>query len=343
MMPDKTDLLSLSKNELEEIITNKLGLEPYRAGQIYSWMYKVCAFEQMSNISKRHRELLENYFYIETLTIAKKSISKDGTIKYLFELGDGNKIESVFMRYKHGNTVCISVQIGCRMGCVFCASAEGGLVRNLTPAEMLLQIINIERDTDERVSNIVLMGIGEPLDNFLNVIKFLELANSGLGIGMRHISVSTCGLTDKINELGKKNLPLTLSVSLNAPNDEIRGRIMPVNNKHRIGELLRVCKNYAEHTHRRISFEYILIDGLNDSEQDARELASRIKDILCHVNLILVNRVYKQGETFLPPSRKKAEKFKQTLINCGINATFRRGCGGDVYASCGQLRKNNTD
>lgn len=346
VVPSKIDLLSLSKSELKEIIKDNLKIEQYRAEQVYSWMYKVNSFAEMSNISVKHKELLEECFYIKRLEIHKKLISKDGTVKYLFDLGDGNKIESVFMKYNHGNTVCISTQAGCRMNCSFCASTIGGLVRNLTPSEMLLQIINIERDTGERVSNIVLMGIGEPLDNFDNVIKFLELANSGLNIGYRHISLSTCGLVDKIDTLKLRNMPITLSVSLHAPNDEIRSELMPINNKYKINELLKACKSYAEHTRRRISFEYILINNLNDSAENARELASRIKNILCHVNLIPMNRVDKcnDGEKgFIPSGRKRAEIFKQTLENCGINATFRRKCGDDVDASCGQLRLNNLD
>ena len=341
---EKIDLLSLGLGELKEIVKDKLKIEKYRAEQIYSWIYKAGSFAEMSNISEKHKKLLGEYFYIKKLEIDKKLISSDGTVKYLFDLGDGNKIESVFMKYNHGNTACISVQAGCRMNCAFCASAIGGLARNLTPAEMLLQIINIEKDTGAHVSNIVLMGIGEPLDNFDNVIKFLELVNSkdGLNIGMRHISLSTCGLTGRINELKSKNLPVTLSVSLHAPNDELRGKIMPVNNKYKIKELLQACKSYAEHTGRRISFEYILINNFNDSEQNAHELASRVKNILCHVNLIPVNRVYKNGgQEFAPPDRKKAEIFRRILENHGINATFRRKCGDDVDASCGQLRLNN--
>ena len=341
-VPQKIDLLSLSLSELKEIIKNKLEIEQYRAEQIYSWMYKVNSFTEMSNISEKHKKLFDEHFHIKKLEIDKKLVSSDGTVKYLFDLGDGSKIESVFMKYNHGNTACISVQAGCRMNCAFCASSIGGLARNLTAAEMLLQIINIEKDTGSRVANIVLMGIGEPLDNFDNVIKFIELANTGLNIGLRHISLSTCGLIDKINELKLKNLPITLSVSLHAPNDELRGRIMPVNNKYKIAELLQACKIYAEHTRRRISFEYILINNFNDSEQNARELASRVKNILCHINLIMVNRVYKQGgQEFAPPSRKQAEIFRRVLENNGINATFRRKCGGDVDASCGQLRLNN--
>ena len=345
MYNNKIDLLSLSRSELKEIVRGELGIEHYRADQIYSRMYKAESFADMSNISGEHKKLLEGYFDIKKLSISRKSVSSDGTVKYLFDLGDGNKIESVLMRYKHGNTACISTQAGCRMKCAFCASSIGGFARDLTPSEMLLQVINIQKDTGGRVSNIVLMGIGEPLDNFENTVKFLELAGSGLNIGMRHISLSTCGLADKINELKLKNIPITLSVSLHAPNDEIRGKIMPVNNKHKINALLEACRGYAGHTGRRISFEYILINDFNDSEENARELASRVKNILCHVNLIPVNIIYKSGEYdsgFMPSGRKRAEIFRRVLEGCGINATFRRKCGSDVEASCGQLRLNNS-
>ena len=342
---NKIDLLSLSKEELRDIVKDKLNIEKYRADQIYSWMYKADSFAAMSNISEKHKALFDEHFYIKKLTTEKKSVSSDGTVKYLFDLGDGNKIESVLMRYKHGNSVCISTQAGCRMNCAFCASSIGGLVRNLTPAEMLLQIKQIEKDTGERVSNVVLMGIGEPLDNFDNVIKFLELANTGLNIGLRHISLSSCGLVDKINRLKQKNMPITLSISLHAPNDEIRSKIMPINHKHSMAELLSACKDYVKHTRRRISFEYILIDGLNDSEENALELASRVKNMLAHVNLIPINIIYvnakDQKNTFAPPNRKKAERFRQILERNGVNATFRRKCGDDVNASCGQLRLNS--
>ena len=337
---NKIDLLSLSLGEIRDII-DKLGLEKYRAEQIYSWIYKVNNFAEMSNISSRHRDLLSEHFYIKNLEIDKKLVASDGTIKYLFELGDGNKIESVYMRYKHGNSVCISTQAGCRFNCAFCASAIGGLARNLSPAEMLLQVINIARDTQTRVSNIVLMGIGEPLDNYDNAVKFIELAGSALDISLRRISLSTCGLTDKINELKLKKLPVTLSVSLHAPNDELRSKIMPVNNKYKISGLLEACKDYAEYTGRRVSFEYILINNFNDSEQNARELASRVKNILCHVNLIMLNKINKPGSDLSPPGRKKAEIFAQVLENSGINATFRRRCGDQISASCGQLRGGN--
>jgi len=341
-------MLSFSKNELRDLVKNKFNIESFRADQIYSWIYNKdinitgnIDFESMSNISKIHKEIFEDNLYIGRLKIIKKQVSADGTIKYLFGLNDGNMIESVFMRYNHGNTVCISTQVGCRMGCGFCASATGGLSRDLLPSEMLLQIIIAQKDTSERISNIVLMGIGEPLDNFENVLKFLELVNSkdGLNIGYRHISVSTCGLVDKINKLKEINIPVTLSVSLHAPNDYIRKKIMPVANKWSVEELLKSCREYADYTKRRISFEYILINNLNDSEENAKELAHKIKNILCHLNIILINKV--AGKEFSPPDIKKARIFQKILENHGINATFRRKCGGDIDASCGQLRKNN--
>ena len=295
----------------------------------------------MGNISKPHQKIFEDNLYIGTLDILKKQVSADGTVKYLFGLHDKNAVESVFMRYSHGNTVCVSTQVGCRMGCAFCDSAIGGLDRNLSPSEMLLQVMAVQKDMGARVSNVVLMGIGEPLDNFENTVKFLELLNSkdGLNIGYRHISVSTCGIVDKITELKEINIPVTLSVSIHAPNDAIRNKLMPVNKKRGVGKLLEACRKYAEYTKRRISFEYVLIDGINDSEENARELAKKLRNILCHVNLIPLNRVTRGG--FSPPDPKKARIFQKTLEDCGINATIRRRCGSDIDAACGQLRKNN--
>ncbi|MCL2773880.1 MAG: 23S rRNA (adenine(2503)-C(2))-methyltransferase RlmN [Oscillospiraceae bacterium] len=341
-MKNKIDILSLSKNELRDVIKNDfkdINIETFRADQIYSWIYKnIGSFFDITNISERQKKIFDDYFYIGRLKAVKKLVSSDGTIKYLFELHDGNKIESVFMRYNHGNTVCVSTQVGCRMGCAFCASAIGGISRNLLPSEMLLQVMTIEKDVGERISNIVLMGIGEPLDNFDNVLKFLGLVNSKdcLNIGYRHISLSTCGLVDKINKLKEINIPITLSVSLHAPNDMIRKKIMPVSNKWSIDELLKSCEDYANYTKRRISFEYTLIERLNDSVSDAYELASKIKNILCHVNLILINKVAERN--FSPPSVNTAQTFQKVLENNGVNVTFRRKCGNDIDASCGQLR-----
>jgi len=342
---NKIDILSLSKQELKDYIKIDLStfnIEPFRADQIYSWLYKnIESFEDMANISAEQRKIFDERFYINKINLIQKFESKiDGTVKYLFELDDLNKIESVLMRYKHGNSVCISTQAGCRMNCAFCASAIGGLTRNLLPSEMLLQIMYISKDIGERISNVVLMGIGEPLDNFNNVMKFLELINSGdgLNIGYRHISLSTCGIADKIEELRQKNLPVTLSVSLHAPNDEIRNKIMPVNKKWAIDKLLKICYNYVKTTKRRITFEYILIQGLNDRDSDAFELSQKLKNILCHVNLIPANdvpeRKYKASHI------KNINRFCQILRENGVNATVRRKCGKDINASCGQLRNH---
>lgn len=264
----------------------------------------------------------------------------DGTVKYLYELYDGNTVESVFMVYHHGCSVCVSTQVGCRMGCKFCASGQNGLVRNLLPGEILAQIWHAANDNGKRISNIVLMGMGEPLDNFDNTLKFLELVGheKGLGIGMRHISVSTSGLVDKIKILKSKGLQLTLSVSLHAPNDEIRNKTMPVNKKWGVDELIAACTDYAEATKRRISYEYALIKGVNDSNDCARELGNKLKGKLCHVNLIPVNEV--KENTFTKPDKKQIENFKSILEGMGITTTVRRTLGSDINASCGQLRSS---
>jgi len=349
---NKIDILSLSKSELKTILKEKFAMEGYRADQIYPWLYKTADpdFAKMSDIPKTTQKILEENFHIGKPNIVKKRVSVDGTVKYLLGLHDGNMIESVFMKYNHGNTVCISTQAGCRMGCAFCASAEGGLNRNLLPSEMLLQVIGAKQNTGDLIphspfliphSNVVLMGIGEPLDNFDNVAKFLELVNckEGLNIGYRHISLSTCGLVDKILKLKEQNLPITLSVSLHSPNDETRKKIMPIAKKWGIDQLTEACREYANFTKRRISFEYALIDKLNDSKEDAGRLALKIKGILCHVNLIQINEIPERD--FRPPDMAKARLFQKTLEDHGINATFRRKCGNDIDASCGQLRKNN--
>ena len=274
------------------------------------------------------------------LEIQEKYVSKiDGTTKYLFRLEDGNCIESVVMYYKHGISICISSQVGCRMGCGFCASTIGGLYRSLTPGEILNQVIFAGKDIGERISNIVMMGIGEPLDNFDNVVKFLHNVNhpDGVGIGYRHISLSTCGLADKIYRLAEEKLPITLSVSLHAPNDEIRSSIMPVNRAFSIAELMKACRSYIEATTRRISFEYSLISGVNDTPECARELARLLRGMLCHVNLIPVKPVAERG--FKKGTRAEIDAFLNTLLSLGINATVRRELGSDISASCGQLRK----
>ncbi len=344
---EKADLLSMNIPELEEFLAS-LGEPKYRAKQIFTWMHRGVGIDGMTDISKKLREKLHETAVVDLPTVEKKLVSKlDGTVKYLFGLWDGNVIESVFMRYKHGNTICISSEVGCPMGCKFCASTIGGLVRKLRPAELLGQVIAAERDMGERISNIVMMGIGEPLDNYDNTLKFLSLVGdpAGLNIGARHISLSTCGLVDKIDELAKLDLQITLSISLHAADDETRSSIMPINNKWKISELLDACRRYFAATGRRISFEYTLIAGKNDSPEYAKRLVSTLKHGLyknskpfpIHVNLIPVNEVEESG--FSRSSGEAVERFSKILNDLGVNATVRRKLGGDINASCGQLRR----
>ncbi|MBQ1244377.1 MAG: 23S rRNA (adenine(2503)-C(2))-methyltransferase RlmN [Clostridia bacterium] len=344
---NKVDIRSLLPNELEALLAT-YGEPKYRAKQIFTRLSKGERIEEITTLSKALREKLSADTEDRLPEIEKKLTSKiDGTVKYLFRLLDGECIESVFMKYKHGNTLCISCQVGCRMGCRFCASTIGGRVRNLTPSEMLGQIIAAERDTGERVSNVVMMGIGEPLDNYENVNKFLRLVNceDGLNIGYRHISLSTCGLADKIRALACEELPITLSISLHAATDESRSAIMPVNNKYNIDELLSACVYYYNTTKRRISFEYTLISGKNDSVEDAKRLASLLKGYFdkigapIHVNLIRVNEVEETG--FKRGDKESVARFASVLTDAKITATVRRRLGGDVNASCGQLRRNS--
>ena len=334
------DLRSMEYGELEAFLT-ELGEPKFRAKQIFSWLMQgVDDISEMTNISKKTKELILTKAYISKLRIREKYISKlDGTVKYLFELDDGNCIETVVMEYKHGLSVCISSQVGCRMGCGFCASTIGGLYRSLSAGEILNQVIYAQKDIGKRISNIVMMGIGEPLDNYENVIKFLHNVNhpDGLNIGYRHISLSTCGLVDKIKELAKENLPITLSVSLHAPNNEIRDKIMPVNKKYKVEELIAACKEYIKITNRRISFEYSLIAGVNDSEENAYELAKLLRGMLCHINLIPVNHV--EEREFYKGDALSIRRFMEKLVSLGMNATVRRELGSDISASCGQLRK----
>ncbi len=334
----KTDLAGLELDSIKEFCV-KIGEKPFRATQIYKWMRKgVKTFDEMTDISAVLREKLKEHFFIASCDIIRKQVSKDGTVKYLLRLYDGEKIESVFMQYEHGNTVCISTQAGCRMGCTFCASTINGLKRNLLPSEMLAQIITAQNDTGKTVSNVVLMGMGEPLDNYDNVMKFLRLVNDeqGLNIGMRHISLSTCGLVDQIDRLAKENLQITLSVSLHAPNGKIRSEIMPIARKYGYDELLSACKRYEEHTNRRISFEYALIDGVNDRVCDAEELAKRLKGTLCHVNLIPLNPTARKN--YKTSQKKSVDLFTNTLEKYKIAVTVRRRLGNDISASCGQLK-----
>ena len=320
----------------------ELGEPAFRAGQVYSWMHRGArSFEEMTNLSKALRLRLAERYELTAPTAVRKLVSKkDGTIKYLWRLSDGNCVESVLMQYHHGNTVCISSEVGCAMGCAFCASTRGGLVRRLTPSEMLDQVLFTQIDSGLPVSNIVLMGIGEPLDNYDTVLRFLELVNSpeGMNIGMRHISLSTCGLVERIDLLAEENLQLTLSVSLHAPTDEIRSTIMPVNRRYNVQTLLAACKRYFEKTGRRISFEYAMIRGVNDTPEMAKLLASRLRGIAAHVNLIPLNDI---PESPLKPSYPEVvQTFQKILEQHGIPATVRRTLGSDINASCGQLRRN---
>lgn len=336
----KQDLKSMTLAEMTQALT-QLGEPAFRAKQIFVWLHKgVRTFEDMTNISKLLRQKLNEHYYITVPEIVRKQQSaKDGTIKYLWKLSDGNCVETVLMRYHHGNSICISSEVGCAMGCAFCASTKGGLVRRLTPAEMVDQVLFSSLDSGLPISNIVLMGIGEPLDNYDTVLRFLELINSpdGMNIGMRHISLSTCGLVNQIEKLAELKLQLTLSVSLHAPSDEIRSTIMPVNRKYNVEELLAACRNYFQKTGRRISFEYAMIRDVNDSQEIAEMLAQKLDGIAAHVNLIPLNNI---EESPLKPSSKKAiADFQETLQRYGIPATVRRTLGSDIDASCGQLRR----
>ena len=334
------NLKNLTQPELAAIL-QELGQPAFRAGQVFAWLHKgVRSYDEMTNLPKNLREVLaEKYPICPPKVVRKQESARDGTIKYLWKLSDGNCVETVLMRYHYGNTVCISTEVGCRMGCAFCASTLGGLVRRLEPFEMLDQVLFTQVDSGLPVSHIVLMGIGEPLDNFENVLRFLELVNTpqGMNISMRHVSLSTCGLVPKIDELAKRKLQLTLSVSLHAPNDETRNRIMPVNRAYPSEELLNACRRYYAETSRRISFEYAMIDGVNDSEADAKELLRRLKGLPAHFNLIPLNHV--EESPLKPSSRAAVARFQKILEDGGIPATVRRTLGGDIDASCGQLRR----
>ncbi len=334
------DIKSMTLAELSGELA-ELGEPKFRAKQVYTWVHRGArSFDEMSNLSKALRAKLAETYELYAPEAVRKLVSKhDGTIKYLWRLKDGNCVESVLMRYHHGNTVCISSEVGCPMGCAFCASTLGGLVRRLTPSEMLDQVLFTQIDSGMPISNIVLMGIGEPLDNFDTVCRFLELVNSpdGMNIGMRHISLSTCGIVDKIDRLAQKNLQLTLSVSLHSPVDEVRSKIMPINRKYPVDVLLDSCKRYFEATGRRISFEYAMIRGVNDTQEIAQILVKKLRGIAAHVNLIPLNDV---EESPLKPSYPDVVRaFQQTLEKNGIPATVRRTLGGDINASCGQLRR----
>jgi len=336
-------LKSMTLTELSALF-KELGQPAFRAKQVYTWLHKgVRSYGQMSNLPKALREKLEaDYPICPPEAVRRQESGKDGTIKYLWRLADGNCVETVLMRYHYGNTVCISTEVGCRMGCAFCASTIGGLVRKLEPYEMLDEVLFTQLDSGLPISHIVLMGIGEPLDNFDNVMRFLELVNSaeGMNISMRHISLSTCGLVPKIDELAQKKLQLSLAISLHGPTDEIRDKIMPVNKAYPIEELLAACRRYYEATSRRIHFEYAMIDGVNDRPEHAQLLLKRLKGLSAHVNLIPLNHV---EESPLKPSSKAAvARFQEILEKGGIPATVRRTLGGDIDASCGQLRRKYT-
>lgn len=338
---EKTDIRSLNLKELT-VFMEQLGEKAFRAKQIYQWLHgkQAASFEEMTNIPKALIEKLKENSYLVSIKQEAVQISKiDGTRKYLFLLADGNVIESVFMRYKHGNSVCISSQVGCRMGCRFCASTLDGLVRGLTPSEMLDQIYQIGRDTGERVSNVVVMGTGEPMDNFDNLLKFIELLTdeNGLNISQRNVTVSTCGIVSRMRELADKKLQITLALSLHASTQEKRLELMPVANKYEIHEVIDACRYYFEQTGRRITFEYSLVGGVNDTDEDVRNLCRLIKGINCHVNLIPVNPIKERD--YAQPDVRVTTEFKNKLEKNGINATIRREMGRDIDGACGQLRK----
>lgn len=339
----KTDIKSLTLAELQSQLA-QMGQSSFRAGQVYAWLHRgAVTFGEMTDLPKALRESLDERYEITAAQVVRKQASQqDGTVKYLWRLSDGNCVETVLMRYHYGNTVCISTEVGCRMGCAFCASTLGGLVRRLEPQEMLDQVLFTQVDSGLPISHIVLMGIGEPLDNFDNVMRFLELVNSpeGMNISMRHISLSTCGLVPKIDELAQKKLQLTLSISLHAPNNEIRNRIMPVNKAYPIEQLLDACRRYYQATSRRISFEYAMIRGVNDSPENARELLERMKGLPAHFNLIPLNHV--EESPLQPSTRVSVAAFQKILEDGGIPTTVRRTLGGDIDASCGQLRRKYT-
>lgn len=337
----KTDIKSLTFEQLNKEL-RELSLPSFRTKQVFKWLHESgCSdFSDMTNLSKNLRDVLSEKYYISGCSIEDKFVSKiDDTVKYLFRLNDGEYIESVVMKYKYGYTICVSSQVGCKMGCTFCASTLAGFCRNLTPGEIESQIHSAQKDLNIRISHIVMMGIGEPLDNFDNVMTFLKNVNdlNGLNISMRNITISTCGIVPRIYELMERNLQLTLTISLHAPNDEIRSKTMPVNNKYNMDMLIEACRKYAKVTGRRVSFEYTLIKGVNDSERDAAELSQKLKGILCHVNLIPVNNVKERNNE--RSSQPDIFKFQNVLKRNGINATIRRTLGSDINASCGQLRR----
>ena len=331
------NIRDLNLEELETELLN-MGEKKYRAKQIFAWLYRgIETFDEMTDLSKKLIEKLKEKFYLQNLEVSNFQKSKDGTVKFLFRLKDGHAIESVMMKYKYGNTACVSNQIGCKMGCNFCASAKIGFVRNLTAGEIVSQILEIEKQTGEKISNVVFMGIGEPLDNYDNVMKAIRLINDpkGLNIGARHISISTCGLIHNIRRLAEENMQCNLCISLHSSRDEVRTSMMPINKAYSIAEVIEACKYYIEKTNRRVTFEYALVDGVNDSKDDALHLSKLLKGILCHVNLIPINKI-KDG-IYEKSSTEKILAFRDLLNEKGIVATVRRELGSDISAACGQL------
>ncbi|MBQ6336888.1 MAG: 23S rRNA (adenine(2503)-C(2))-methyltransferase RlmN [Ruminococcus sp.] len=335
------DIKTAPLSELEQFFTEN-GYPRFRAKQVADWLKKgVTSFDEMKNLPLSLRESLKKEFVIQTAEIVRKQVSKlDGTVKYLFRLDDGEFIEGVVMQYHHGSTICVSTQVGCKMGCTFCATGKSGFSRSLLPSEMIAQIESAQKDLNVRISNVVLMGMGEPFDNYDNVIAFLKLVSSesSLNIGMRHITVSTCGIVPRMYDFADLGLQVGLSVSLHAPNDEARSRTMPINRRYPIAEVIKASKYYVEKTHRRITFEYALIEGENDTQEHARELSQLLHGLLCHVNLIPVNNV--TGSGYKKSSLKRQQAFADQLAALGINATIRRTLGSDIDASCGQLKRN---
>ena len=335
-----TEIKSLSIDELKSAL-KEMGEKPFRAGQIFKWLHEgVESFEEMSNLSKDLRARLAENFLLTVPEVARKQVSRvDGTVKYLWRLRDGNCVESVLMHYEHGVSVCVSTQVGCRMGCRFCASTLDGLVRGLTPSEMLDQIYRITRDTGERVSNVVVMGTGEPMDNFDNLLRFIELLTdeNGLNISQRNVTVSTCGIVPKMRELADKKLQITLALSLHASSQEKRLELMPVANKYEIHEVIEACRYYFEQTGRRVTFEYSLVGGVNDTEEDVKRLVELIHGMNCHVNLIPVNPI--KERSYVQPDHEAILKFKNRLEKNAIQVTIRREMGRDIDGACGQLRK----
>ncbi len=340
---EKVDIQSMTLPKLEDFCI-QMGLPKFRAGQIFQWLHQkqVKSFDEMTNLPAELRKNLSENCQISDIKIRRKLVSQmDGTVKYLYEFADGQTVESVLMQYQHGYSLCISTQVGCRMGCRFCASTLLGLERSLTPAEMLDEIYMAGKDSGQKISSVVLMGIGEPLDNFDHVMDFLEILSSphGLNLSLRHVSLSTCGLVDGIYRLMEKKLQLTLSISLHAPNDEIRSRTMPVNNKYPMDELLSACREYFRQTGRRISFEYALIEGVNDTPSCAQQLCRKLEGMGAHVNLIPVNPVKERG--YQRSSRERVRQFQKILEQNHVNATVRRELGSDINAACGQLRRDD--